>query len=112
VIIQTHDNRPLFAQLLFLFKCRVVDTEYSLALILPFDQHIPIHERPKKDVDLGLHRVRARPRKSAEFIFTKSIIRGALLVNSFDVGREDESFVIDTIDTDMFLWLRSLYTQR
>ena len=81
VIIQTNDNRPLFAQLLFLFKCRAVNTEYSLALILPFDQHIPIRERPKIEERYRLGR--ARPRKSAEFIFTKSIIRGALLVNSF-----------------------------
>ena len=63
------------------------------------------------DVDLGLYRVRAKPRKLAEFVFMESIIRGALLVNTFDSEHGDEHFVIDTIDTDMFLRLHSFYTK-
>jgi hypothetical protein len=105
-------GQPIFAQLLFLFKFVVAEREYPLALILPFDQPIPARDRPKKDVDLGFLRVRARPHKLAEFIFVESIIRGALLVNSFDSDHGDESFVIDTIDTDMFLRLRDFYTRR
>ena len=106
------NNGPIFAQLLFLFKCMVAEQEHPLALILPFDQPIPSCECPTKDADLGLYRVRARLRKSAEFIFLDSIIRGALLVDSFDSEHRDESFVIDTIDTDMFLWMRRFYDQR
>jgi hypothetical protein len=109
---ETSNGQPIFAQLLFLFKCRVAEKEYPLALILPFDQPIPARDRPKKDIDLGLYRVRARPRKSAEFVFMESIVRGALLVNAFDSEHRDENFVIDTVDTDMFLRLRNLYLQR
>jgi hypothetical protein len=112
VIVQTATGQPIFAQLLLLFKCRFAGKDYPLALIQPFDQPIPARERPKKDKDLDLYRVRARPRKLAEFIFMDSIIRGALLVNSFDSQYGDECFVIDTVDTDMFLQLRSLYCRR
>jgi hypothetical protein len=113
-MIETSNGQPIFAQLLFLFKCRVAEKEYPLALILPFDQPIPARDRPKKDINLGLYRVRirARPRKSAECVFMESIVRGALLVNAFDSEHRDENFVIDTVDTDMFLRLRNLYLQR
>jgi hypothetical protein len=107
VIIEGGLGGPIFAQLLFVFKCTIAAKEYSLALVQSYDEHIPASERPKKDADLDLFRVRARPRKSSEFIFLDSIIRGALLVDSFDSEHGDEKLVVDIVDTDMFLRLLS-----
>jgi len=61
VMMASDNGQPIFAQLLFVFKCKVAEKEYPLALILPFDQPIPACDHPKKDVDLGLYRVRAKP---------------------------------------------------
>jgi hypothetical protein len=54
VMMASDNGQPIFAQLLFVFKCKVAEKEYPLALILPFDQPIPACDHPKKDVDLGL----------------------------------------------------------
>jgi len=110
-MIHTDDHKPLFARLLLVFKCFVAKEEYSLALIHRFNQPIPGHEHPKKDAELGLLRVRATPRKKADIIFVKSIIRGALLVEDYGSEHGDERFVVDTIDTDMFIRLRGLHRQ-
>jgi hypothetical protein len=107
VIVKTGVGESIFAQLLFLFKCTIANNEYRLALILPFDKPVPTHEQRKKDIDLGLLRVRTQPRKQAEFIFVDSIIRGALLADSFDSEHGEDHLVIDTVDTDMFLRLRT-----
>ena len=109
VIVHTADGTPLFAQLLFVFKCFVADKEYKLALIHKFDQTIPSRERPHKDADLGLLRVHASPRKCADFIFVDSIIRGALLAEDYASTQHPDRLVIDTIDTDMFIRLRGMH---
>jgi hypothetical protein len=94
----------VFAQLVFLFECVVGDTTYPLVLIQPFDAHIG--PRQKKDGDLCLYRVRAKPRIACEFISAYSIIRGALLVQDYD--RSSDFFIIDVIDTDMFLRMKAI----
>ena len=100
-MLASDNGQPIFAQL-FVFKCKVAKKDYPLALILPFDQPIPACDHPKKDVDLGLYQVQAKPQKLAEYVFIESLIRGAL-GGYFDSEHRDECFVIDTIDTDMFL---------
>jgi hypothetical protein len=62
----------------------------------------------KKDKDLNLHRMRARPRADAVFISVRSIRRGAFLVP--ELTRIDDFLVVDVIDTDMFLRIRSMYS--
>ncbi|KAF7973288.1 hypothetical protein HWV62_15663 [Athelia sp. TMB] len=106
-VIYPTDKGLVFAQLILLFNCTVADATHSIALVQPYDEHIPASERPKKDRDLGLLRYRARRRKFSEFISVSSIIRGALLVQDPDVP--DERFVVDVVDTDMFLRLQPLH---
>ena len=43
---------------------------------------------------------------SCEFIFVRSIVQGALLVEDFE--RSGDLLVIDTVDTDMFLCLKQI----
>lgn len=102
-MVQT-DNQPFFARLIFMFGCSIGETNLSLALIHPYDVGIGV--RNKHDADLGLWRVRAKPRSSPEFISVRSIIRGAALAS--DPGRQGDYFVIDTVDADMFLRVKSL----
>ncbi|KAG2121427.1 hypothetical protein DEU56DRAFT_873780 [Suillus clintonianus] len=103
VMVQT-DNQPFFARLIFMFGCSIGETNLSLALIHPYDVGIGV--RSKHDTDLGLWRVRAKLRSSPEFISVRSIIRGAALAS--DPGRQGDYFVIDTVDADMFLRVKSL----
>ncbi|KAG1867513.1 hypothetical protein C8R48DRAFT_747364 [Suillus tomentosus] len=84
--------------------CSVGETNLSLALIHPYDVGIGV--RSKHDADLGLWRVRAKPQSSPKFISVRSIIQGAALAS--DPGRQGDYFIINTVDADMFLRLKSL----
>ena len=97
-----------FGMLHFVFVFMREDDESSMEpviLLRPMD--IPIGPRSCKDVDLGLHRVRA----CTDFCFVsaRSIVRGALLVN--DPDSQQDFFAVDVVDTDMFLRFRSLFPQ-
>ena len=59
----------------------------------------------RKDKDLGLYRLQLRA-KRYEIIPLESIVRGALLVPDSD--NPEEYLVVDTIDSDMFLRMKSL----
>ncbi|KAG1864594.1 hypothetical protein C8R48DRAFT_747876 [Suillus tomentosus] len=91
VIIRTKDG-IIFGRLIFIFTCLVEGTSHPMALIQPCDA--PIQHRPSKDRLLGL----------CEFIFTESIIRGALLLE--DRSQPGDFLVVDSIDTDMFLRMK------
>lgn len=104
-IIKINEHDTTFAQILFIFKCTVLEQEYSIALVQPFDEPIPTRERPRKDRDLEFLRIRARSRKQSRFIFVGSMIRGSLLVDARGSNANDR-LVVDTLDTDMFLRLR------
>ena len=97
------EGQPFFARLISVFHCSVGETEVSLALIHPYDVGIGV--RYRRDIDLGLWRVRAKPRSSSEFIFVHTIIRGAALAS--DPETAGDYFVVDTIDTDMFLRMKA-----
>ncbi|KAG1756155.1 hypothetical protein EDD22DRAFT_981579 [Suillus occidentalis] len=103
VMIKT-EHQPFFARLIYMFRCKVGGTELSIALIHPYDVGIGVRRR--QDLDLGLWRVRAKPRSSSEFVFVDSIIRGAALAS--DPEAVNDYFVIDTIDTDIFLRMKAL----
>ncbi|KAJ6542460.1 hypothetical protein DFH09DRAFT_1249393 [Mycena vulgaris] len=107
VLVKT-EKEPLFAQLLYLFSITVEETAHSFALILPLDA--PTGRLSKKDKALRFHRVRAQPRKNSEFISVHSIIRGALLAPDFD--KPGEFIVVDVVDGDMSLRLKTLYPDR
>lgn len=97
----------IFAQLLYIFICKIDDTDYPLALIHPYDE--PIEEYPDKDEDLGLYRIQAGSRKTSEFISVESIIRGALVVDDFET--ENQFLVVDVVDSDMFIRMQELLAE-
>ncbi|KAJ7613491.1 hypothetical protein FB45DRAFT_1112023 [Roridomyces roridus] len=96
VLVQTAD-RPIFAQLVYMFSCTVEDKSHPFALIQPMDA--PVGRVSRKDRLLRFRRVRAKPRVNSEFISAHSIIRGAVLVPDFD--NFGEFIVFDLVDTDM-----------
>ncbi|KIJ98243.1 hypothetical protein K443DRAFT_133505 [Laccaria amethystina LaAM-08-1] len=95
VIVRTQKD-PIFACLVFAFSFQVGDQQHLFALIHAYDA--PTGMLWRKDKDLGLIRVCARPRKDAEFIPVQSIIRGAFIVPTFE-----------SVDVDMFLRLQEMY---
>lgn len=103
IIVKTAD-KPFFAQLIFLFACLVDTTFYPLALILPFDASVG--GLTALDQSLQLQHVCAQNRAKAEFISVKSIIRGCVIVT--DSVRPEHGIVLDVLDTDMFLRVRSM----
>ncbi|KAG2338015.1 hypothetical protein BDR05DRAFT_978302 [Suillus weaverae] len=104
VFIQTNE-KVIVGRLLFLFECPVGKDLFPLVLIHPFDA--PTGTQLQKDKQLNLFRVRARPQAQAEFFSIRSILRGALLVH--DTGLN--YFVVDTVDTDMFLCVKEMHLQ-
>jgi hypothetical protein len=106
VMVETED-KPFFARLIYMFSCSIDGTDFPLALVHPYDVGVGVRRR--HDMDLGLWRVRAKPRSSSEIISIHSITRGAALANDPDTF--GDYFVIHTIDADMFLRVKSLEAQ-
>ncbi|KAJ7266146.1 hypothetical protein C8J57DRAFT_1450596 [Mycena rebaudengoi] len=94
----------LFTQLIYIFTCRIGDTVHAFALTQPMDAGTG--QLTAKDKALGFYNVQAKPRQNSEFISVHSIIRGALLVPAGD--KHGEFLVVDVVDTDMFLRLKSI----
>jgi hypothetical protein len=99
VIVQTVGG-PIFAQLLKVFACSIADTLYSICSVQPLDASISA--LPVKDRDLGLRRVRSKSK--SEFIFARSIIRGATLIQDFN--KAGDYLVMDVVDHTGDLFLR------
>ncbi|KAG1748380.1 uncharacterized protein EDB91DRAFT_1235712 [Suillus paluster] len=106
VILQTEAG-AIFTKLLLIFTCTVGDVQYPIALTLPYDQ--PVGARPRKDKHFKFWWVKAKPRASAECFSVQSIVRGCVLAE--DSTRPNEFLVVDTIDTDMFLWMKEIRTE-
>lgn len=94
----------VFAKLVFIFVCTIGDTSYPIALVQAYDR--PTGQHRRKDKDLGFYRIQGKPRNMCEFISIHTIIRGALL--SEDYEKPGDFLVMDVIDTDMFLRMKSL----
>ncbi|KAJ7126505.1 hypothetical protein C8R43DRAFT_1028329 [Mycena crocata] len=107
VLVNTAD-KPIFAQLIYLFSCTVEKKTQPFALVLPMDA--PVGQVRRKDKILRFRRVKAQARKKTEFISVHSIIRGAVLVPDFD--KTGEFLVFDVLDGDMALRLKNLYLGR
>ena len=69
-----------------------------------FAQHISVPTA--LDHHLQLHYVHSQSRAKAEFISVKSIIRGCVIVT--DPTKPDHGVILDVLDTDMFLRVRSI----
>ncbi|KAH9032560.1 hypothetical protein EDB85DRAFT_2233424 [Lactarius pseudohatsudake] len=99
MVLTTHGH--FFAQLLLVFTVSVTNDIYSVCLVRPLDA--PISTQRVKDRELGLRRVHAR-RDVTEFIFARTIIRGAPLIRDFD--KEGYYYVMDVVDHTGDLFLR------
>ena len=62
-----------------------------------------------KDHDLGFYRMKSNLHMQYEIIPLHSIIRGAYIIPDYE--HDDEYLIVDTIDADMFLRLKSLVTE-
>jgi hypothetical protein len=104
-VIVSAVDRIFFGRLIFVFSCVLdtPDTPYSIALIHPFQM---MADTSQRDKDLGLVRLKRAPPAASEFVFVKSIVRGALIADDFE--NPDKAWVIDIIDADMFLRLTGL----
>jgi hypothetical protein len=94
----------VFAKLVFIFVCTIGGASYPIALVQVYDH--PTGQRRRKDKDLGFYRIQGKPRNVCEFISIHTIIRGALL--SEDYEKPGDFLVMDVIDTDMFLRMKSI----
>ena len=102
VLVESKDHH-FFAHLLCLFKVTVGDKTHALA-------YVELYCRPpgslrRKDKDLGLYRLQLKAKKH-KIISLESIVRGAVLVP--ESKNSVEYFVVDTVDADMFLRMKSL----
>lgn len=111
VLIKVDEAQHIFAQLVYIFGIQVDEKPYYLALVTPFDA-VPSLFNRKRDGDLRLTRVRARPRSEAVIISTESIVRGGLLVEDFGSPIDGEHLVIDFIDGDMWWRMKHLTLAR
>lgn len=101
-------NRPqgrIFAQLVSVFICRADGHEYHLALVQSLDKQ-SWRNTSHVDKSLSIQRWHIRARNRCEVIPLNSIVRGAVLVA--DPRYAGDYFVIDTLDEDMFLRLKTV----
>jgi hypothetical protein len=115
-VIINNKPRDYFARLLFVFTCTLKASEdiiipgnhdsitVPIALVQPFSE---VSSLRKKDKDLCLHRLQAKPRANAVFVPARSIYRGAYIIP--ESPDEATSLVVDVVDSDMFLRIRQMY---
>ncbi|EDQ99267.1 uncharacterized protein LACBIDRAFT_335192 [Laccaria bicolor S238N-H82] len=107
VVVKIDSKKFIFAQLLCIFSCEVKSTKYFLALILPLDLPPSLTNRGR-DRELRFTRLRSRPRLSSCFISVESIVRGALISKDYGAEYGDEYLVVDVVDFDLWLRLKTL----
>ncbi|KAJ3858689.1 hypothetical protein EV359DRAFT_51930 [Lentinula novae-zelandiae] len=95
VIFDSIDG-PIFAQLRYIFTCTVGDHLYPIVLVQSY-KAVSATRRSRSDKYHGL--LRLQRDNSTEFISVRSIIRGAVVLRL----SEQEAFVWDVLDNDMFL---------
>ena len=102
-ILVKSENGHFFARILCLFRVTVDTQSHALAYVEVYCR--PPGSMRRKDKDLGLYRLRLKANRY-KIISLESVVRGALLVP--DSINPEEYLVVDTIDADMFLRLKSL----
>lgn len=95
-----------FAKLFFVFTVTVLDTVYPLALVQRMDFMTQVR---RVDAELSLYRLHTHAKNMFSFIPARSIVRGAYLYPVPD-RRGLQFFAVDTIDADMFLRLKDIFT--
>ncbi|KAF5338294.1 hypothetical protein D9758_015755 [Tetrapyrgos nigripes] len=104
VLFHATEDEFVFAQLLYLFTCRVGDGAYPVALVQPYKV---VRNRNASDRRLGLLRIRKEA--STEFIPIQSIVQGILAPAVDDSSGSADRFVMDVLDGDLFLRMKRLY---
>ncbi|KIJ11284.1 hypothetical protein PAXINDRAFT_164124 [Paxillus involutus ATCC 200175] len=103
-LIQLTPTQTAFIRLILMFTCEITGFGVlQLALVQPYTAGIGAQRQ--LDRQLKLTRVRAVPRGSSIFIPVDSIIRGALLYP--DPAHKDDFLVIDHVDGNMFLRMKT-----
>jgi len=97
------EHGHFFVRLLYLFQVTIGTQSHSLAYVESYCR--PSGPIRKKDRDLGIYQLRLKS-NPYEIISLESVVRGALIVP--DVKNPGEHLVVDTVDTDMFLRMKSL----
>ena len=108
VLINTMQG-AVFAQLVLVFTLKILNVTYPVALIHPFARETSRGSRLQKDKDLNFLRLRKLKDAKTEFIFVRSIIRGAVLVP--DEAVTDNYLVFHDLDGDMFVRVREMLKQ-
>ncbi|KAG1739543.1 hypothetical protein EDB19DRAFT_1928076 [Suillus lakei] len=103
-LIQLTPERSVFAKLILMFKCHLPDIgSFDFALVQPYTAGTGFSRRT--DRDFKLTRVKAAPRANSIFVPLASFIRGAVLYP--DPVHQGEFTVVDHIDSDMFLRMKT-----
>jgi hypothetical protein len=112
VIVNT--TPPFFARMYYIFSCTPnhpnLDESFTLALVHAFDV-VDEADCPEEDRYLGVLRLRPKPIAETEFAFVDTIIRGALITPCGSDPNGDY-LLVDVIDHDMFLRIKTLYPGR
>ncbi|KAG2123848.1 hypothetical protein DEU56DRAFT_873379 [Suillus clintonianus] len=104
-LIQLTQDISVFIQLILMFKCQLPDvSSFELALVQPLTAGV-IGAPRRIDRDFQLTRIKAVPRESLIFIPLRSFIHGAMLYP--DPTHQGEFIVIDHIDSDMFMCMKT-----
>ena len=94
-----------FAQLVFIFVCRVGGWDYRLGLVQPLAK-VSRANTKKVDKELSIYRWQIRSRARCEVIPVDSIVCGAVLIK--DTIYNGDYFIMDTLDEDMYLRVKQL----
>ncbi|KAG0692108.1 hypothetical protein DFH29DRAFT_985943 [Suillus ampliporus] len=104
-LIQLMQGVSVFIRLVFMFKCQLPDVgSFEFVLVQPFTAGVVGAPR-RIDRDFRLTRIKAVPRASSIFVPLCSFIRSALLYP--DPVHQDEFIVVDHIDSDMFMCMKT-----
>ncbi|KAG2033796.1 hypothetical protein BDR03DRAFT_1013936 [Suillus americanus] len=104
-LIQLTQDVSVFVQLILMFKCQLPDVgSFELALVQPLTAGI-IGAPHWINRDFQLTRIKAVPRESSIFIPLRSLIHSAMLYP--DPAHQDEFIVVNHIDSDMFMHMKT-----
>ncbi|THH28010.1 hypothetical protein EUX98_g6168 [Antrodiella citrinella] len=107
VIVDVGNGKFMFAKLLVTFICQVAGNPYALALVHPLDALVRTR---RKDKELSFFRINSKSPWPSEFVFLRSIVWGALVVEDYSAQiRGNEFLVVDVVDGDAFLRTRKIF---
>ncbi len=111
------DDSPVFAQLILVFEHIIHSFKFPLLLAQPLDNK-PGQVHYREDNDLGFYQVQEQKRSASCLYSIYSVIWGTLIVKDFSFTSlsEDgeliqEYLVVDIVDSDMFLCMKTLSYQ-